>query len=141
MIEKNKENIIDESKNLGENLDEVFDEKNHDFNLYINSNPFQGVVIGGEVLGGTGIVSIAGGITTVIAMDSFLITYTAGYAFVIYGGFLATGLGAIVAVPGLIGFGAYKIYKSIKDKKRKIFFENINSDEKKVEREFQSYVI
>ena len=51
------------------------------------------------------------------------------------------GIGIILAVPGLLGFGGYKIYKTIKDKARKEFFESFNLPKMVVEKEFQSFAI
>ena len=140
-------NIIKKDENeLGENLIKVGDEKdNYNFNLDADKNPFTKVLIGGGVAAGAGIGVAGGSIAACIAFDSVFLASTAGEIFAagfsFLGGIAFTGIGLLIAVPSLLGFGIYKIYKTVKDKKRKNFFENFDKDIMKLERQFQSEVI
>ena len=86
---------------------------------------------------GTGIVTAWGSIATCIILDSVSTAAFAGYL----GGCLLSGIGFIVAVPSLLGFGIYKLYSMNKEKRRKEFFDSFKLDKMKVEREIQIYVI
>ena len=57
------------------------------------------------------------------------------------GGCFLSGIGFIVAIPSLLGFGIYKLYNMNKEKRRKEFFDSFKLDKMKVEREVQLYVI
>ena len=110
---QNKEN---EGDNLGKNMSEIGEKDNYDFNLDRDNNPFTKVLIGGGIATGAGVGAAVGSIAACIAFDSVvLVTYagefyaitSAGFTFL--GGAAATGIGLVIAVPSLIGFGAYKI--------------------------------
>lgn len=132
----------DENNKLGDNLIKENEKKNqYDCNLNDSSNPFRGVLVGGTVTFGAGIATLGGCITACIALDSAIITATTGYAFAFGMAANLLGIGIILAVPGLLGFGGYKIYKTIKDKARKEFFESFNLPKMVVEKEFQSFAI
>ena len=132
----------DENNKLGDNLIKDNEKKNQfDCNLNDNKNPFRGVLVGGTVTFGAGIATLGGCITACIALDSAIITATTGYAFACGMAANLLGIGVILAVPGLLGFGGYKIYKTIKDKARKEFFESFNLPKMIVEKEFQSFAI
>ena len=94
---------------------------------------------------GAGLGVAGGSLAACIAFDSVFLAsvsgeiFAAGFGFL--GGVACTGIGLIIAVPSLLGFGVYKIYKSYKDKYRKIFFDNFDKDIMKVERQFQSKAI
>ena len=127
-------------KNLGDKI--IVDENKYDINLDTSKNPFKGALIGGGIAAGTGIVATWGSLAACLMFDSvYLASFvtgqicTAGFTFL--GGLAFTGIGTIIALPSLLGFGAYKIYQINKDKKRKEFFESFNFDKMKVEREVQ----
>ena len=65
--------------------------------------------------------------------------FAAGWGVV--GGVFLGGLGLLVAIPTLLGFGAYKLYRINKEKKFKEFYENFDDDKKKVERDIRKNVI
>ena len=139
----NKDNDKDK---LGKSLIKFGDEnENYNFNLDTDKNPFTKVLIGGGVAAGAGIGVAGGSIAACIAFDSVFLASTAGEIFAAGFGFLGgvafTGIGLVIVIPSLLGFGIYKIYKSYKDKKRKSFFENFDKDIMKNERKFQSDVI
>ena len=115
--EKDNEN---EEETIGKNMSENEEKDKFNFNLDKDSNPFGGVLVGGGAGVGAGVVSTAG------------ITFLGGGAM--------TGIGLIVVVPSLIGFGAYKIYKTVKEKEKKTFFDSFNLEKMKIEKEFQQYV-
>ena len=119
-----------EGDNLGKNMSEIGEKDNFDFNLDRDKNPFTGVLIGGSIATRAGVGAAVGSIAALTS---------AGFAFL--GGLAATGIGLVVAVPSLIGFGAYKIYKTVKDKDKKKFFDSFNLEKMKIEKEFQQYVI
>lgn len=131
----------DMENNLGHNLSRVGETNN----LETDNNPFTNVLIGGGIATGVGIGAAAGSIAACIAFDSiFLVGATGeilGAGVVCLGGFAATGIGLVVAIPSLIGFGTYKIYKLVKEKKKKEFFESIGLDKMKPERDLQIYAI
>ena len=130
--DKNKlENNENEEDNLGKKMSEIVEKDKYDFNLDRDKNPFTAVLIGGGVATGAGIGA------TVIGFDSLIL----GIGMTFFSGIAMTGVGLVVAVPSLIGFGAYKIYKNVKDKDKKKFFESINLEKMKIEKEFQKYVI
>ena len=142
---KNNEN---EGDNLGKNMSEIREKDNFDFNLDRDKNPFTGVLIGGGIAAGAGVGAAVGSIAACIAFDSVvLVTYAGNFfaitsaGFTFLGGAAATGIGLVIAIPSLIGFGAYKIYKNVKDKDKKKFFDSFNLEKMKVEKEFQKYVI
>ena len=151
--ENEKENEDDEKQNLEkkeeqlkEKMNEMGSEKgDFNFNLDFEKNPFKGVLIGGAAATGAGAAAVGGSIAACIVFDSVFLVSTAGEifaaGFAFLGGFAVAGIGIIIAVPSLLGFGAYKIYKTIKDKKRKEFFESFKLDKMIVEREFQFDVI
>ena len=131
---------------LKEKMNEMGSEKgDFNFNLDFEKNPFKGVLIGGAAATGAGAAAVGGSIAACIVFDSVFLVSTAGEifaaGFAFLGGFAVAGIGIIIAVPSLLGFGAYKIYKTIKDKKRKEFFESFKLDKMIVEREFQFDVI
>ena len=140
--ENEKLKKIDDKK-LGENL--ISEKDNYDINLDTDKNPFKGALIGGVVAYGTGVAATWGSVAACILFDSvYLLSatgelLTAGFTF--FGGLAATGIGFVVAIPSLLGFGVYKIYQMTKDKRRKEFFDNFKSDKMKVEKEVQLYVI
>ena len=130
--DKNKlENNENEEDNLGKKMSEIVEKDKYDFNLDRDKNPFTAVLIGGGVATGAGIGA------TVIGFDSLIL----GIGMTFFSGIAMTGVGLVVAVPSLIGFGAYKIYKNVKDKDKKKFFESFNLEKMKIEKEFQKYVI
>ena len=148
--DQNKDNeneMLNKDKDdLGKNLIEFGDKnENYNFNLDTDKNPFTNVLIGGGVTAGAGIGVAGGSIAACIAFDSVFLgsvageIYAAGISFL--GGVAFTGIGLVIVIPSLLGFGIYKIYKSYKDKKRKSFFENFDKDIMKNERKFQSDVI
>ena len=148
--DQNKDNeneMLNKDKDdLGKNLIEFGDKnENYNFNLDTDKNPFTKVLIGGGVAAGAGIGVAGGSIAACIAFDSVFLASTAGEIFAAGFGFLGgvafTGIGLVIVIPSLLGFGIYKIYKSYKDKKRKSFFENFDKDIMKNERKFQSDVI
>ena len=134
-----------EGDNIGKNMAEIGEKDKFDFNLDKDTNPFAGVLIGGGIAAGAGAGAAVGSIAACIAFDSVFLMSTAGEifaaGFTFLGGAAITGIGLVVAVPRLIGFGAYKIYKFVKDKDKKNFFESFNLEKMKIEREFQQYVI
>ena len=134
-----------EGDNIGKNMAEIGEKDKFDFNLDKDTNPFAGVLIGGGIAAGAGAGAAVGSIAACIAFDSVFLMSTAGEifaaGFTFLGGAAITGIGLVVAVPSLIGFGAYKIYKFVKDKDKKNFFESFNLEKMKIEREFQQYVI
>ena len=151
--ENEKENEDDEKQNLEkkeeklkENMNEMGIEKgDFNFNLDFEKNPFKGVLIGGAAATGAGAAAVGGSIAACIVFDSVFLASTAGEifaaGFAFLGGFAVAGIGIVIAIPSLLGFGAYKIYKTIKEKKRKEFFESFKLDKMIVEREFQFDVI
>ena len=137
-----KQTSIGDTKNkLGNNMSDVGEANN----LEVDNNPFTKVLIGGSVAAGLGVGATVGSIAACIAFDSiFLVGATGeilGAGMFCLGGFAATGIGLIIAVPGLIGFGGYKIYKYVKEKKKKEFLENFSLDKMKPERDLQIYAI
>ena len=139
--EENQNLSEDIEKNLGENLTRVGETNN----LETDNNPFTKVLIGGSIATGVGIGAAAGSIAACIAIDSLFLVGAAGEILgagvVCIGGLAATGIGLVVAIPSLIGFGSYKIYKYVKEKKKKEFFENIGLDKMKPERDLQIHAI
>ena len=125
------ENIGNEEDNLGKKMSEISEKDKFDLNLDRDKNPFTAVLIGGGIATGTGIG------TAIIGFDSLIV----GIGMTFFSGVAMTGLGIVVAVPGLIGFGAYKIYKTVKEKDKKKFFESFHLEKMKIEKEFQKYVI
>lgn len=136
LTDKKEVNSIDDiegNKNLGAKYDTT-------------SNPFTGALIGGAVVAGAGAAAVGGSIAACLAFDSvFLMSLATGEIFAagwgVIGGFLIGGIGLIVAIPTLLGFGAYKIYRINKEKKFKEFFENIDDEKKKVERDIRQETI
>ena len=112
--EENQNLSEDIEKNLGENLTRVGETNN----LETDNNPFTKVLIGGSIATGVGIGAAAGSIAACIAIDSLFLVGAAGEILgagvVCIGGLAATGIGLVVAIPSLIGFGSYKIYKYIR---------------------------
>ena len=134
----------DENQNLndlGKNLSNV-NEKN---NLEKNDNPFTNVLIGGAVATGAGIGAVAGSIVACLAFDSIFLIGAAGEILgagvLCLGGIAATGIGLIVAIPSLIGFGIYQIYKLVKSKQKKEFLKDMGLDKMKPEMELQNLAI
>ena len=125
MLKKDKDNeneMLNKDKDdLGKNLIEFGDKnENYNFNLDTDKNPFTNVLIGGGVTAGAGIGVAGGSIAACIAFDSVFLgsvageIYAAGISFL--GGVAFTGIGLVIVIPSLLGFGIYKIYKSYKDK-------------------------
>ena len=131
------ENNENEGDNLGKNMDKMGEKDKFDYNLDNYKNPFTKVLIRGGIAAGTGAGAAVGGAAAFIAFDSFLVTS----ALTALGGMAVTGIGLIIAVPSLIGFGAYKIYKNVRDKDKKKFFDSFNLEKMEIEKEFQKYVI
>ena len=125
------ENIGNEEDNLGKKMSEISEKDKFDLNLDRDKNPFTAILIGGGIATGTGIGA------AIIGFDSLIVSI--GMTF--FSGVAMTGLGIVVAVLGLIGFGAYKLYKTVKDKDKKKFFESFHFEKMKIEKEFQKYVI
>jgi len=124
---------IDKKENIGLKFD-------------TSSNPFTGALIGGAAAAGAGAAAVGGSIAACLAFDSvFLMSIATGEIFMAgwacVGGVLLGGLGLIIAIPTLLGFGAYKIYKLNKEKKFKQFYENFDDEKKKVERDIRNDVI
>lgn len=129
---------------LGESL--ISEKDNYDINLDTDRNPFKGALIGGGVAYGTGFAASWGSIAACLMFDSVYLAsaatgeiFFAGFTYL--GGLALGGIGIIVAIPSLLGFGAYKIYQMNKEKRRKEFFDNFKLDKMKVEKEVQLYVI
>ena len=147
--EKQKlQNEEKEGDNLGKKITEIGEKEKFDFNSDKDNNPFKGVLIGGGITAGAGIGAAVGSIAACIIFDSVALVSgeffavsitTAGFTFL--SGAAVTGLGLVVAVPSLIGFGAYKLYKNAKEKEKKKFFDSFNLEKMKIEKEFQKYVI
>ena len=123
------ENIGNEEDNLGKKMSEISEKDK--FNYGKDINPFKRVLIGGGIATGTGVSA------TVFGLDSLMM----GLGMTALSGAAMTGLGLVIAVPSLIGFGAYKIYKNFKNKDKKKFFDSFHLEKMKVEKEFQNYVI
>ena len=138
---KTKENDNEDEKikkkKLGENIIKEGETENFDINLDIEQNPFKKALVGGAVAYGTGIIATWGSIATCIILDSVSTAAVAGYI----GGCLLSGMGFVVAIPSLLGFGIYKLYNMNKEKRRKEFFDSFKLDKMQVEREVQLYVI
>lgn len=140
-VEKLKK--IEHSK-LGDNL--ISEKGNYDINLDTDRNPFKGALVGGAVVYGTGFAASWGSIAACLMFDSVYLAsaatgeiFAAGFTYL--GGLALGGIGIIVAIPSLLGFGAYKIYQINKEKKRKEFFDSFKLEKMKVEKEVQLYVI
>ena len=131
--------------NLGNKMSEMGEKDKYDFNLESDANPFTGVLVGGAVATGAGVGAAAGSIAACLAFDSVFLASTAGEifaaGFTFIGGAAISGIGLIIAVPSLIGFGIYQIYKVVKNQKRKEFFESFHLDKMKIEKEVQKYAI
>ena len=134
---------IEHSK-LGDNL--ISEKGNYDINLDTDRNPFKGALVGGAVVYGTGFAASWGSIAACLMFDSVYLAsaatgeiFAAGFTYL--GGLALGGIGVIVAIPSLLGFGAYKIYQINKEKKRKEFFDSFKLEKMKVEKEVQLYVI
>ena len=128
------------------NIPEVEGKKNLGLKFNTTSNPFTGALIGGAAVAGVGTAAVGGSIAACLAFDSvFLMSLATGEVFAagwgVVGGVFLGGLGLLVAIPTLLGFGAYKLYRINKEKKFKEFYENFEDDKKKVEREIRQNVI
>jgi hypothetical protein len=126
----NEEKDDKESKNkdkeiIGEFMDEIGKNEQYDFIVDNSQNPFKNVLIGTSIGTGVGAVATGGTITLGLAINAGLVTLGEAGLFAggvtLMGGMAVTGIGLALAVPSLLGFGAYKIYKNIKDKKKGIF--------------------
>ena len=122
------------------------EKKNLGLKFNTTSNPFTGALIGGTAVAGVGAAAVGESIAACLAFDSvFLMSVATGEVFAagwgVVGGVFLGGLGLLVAIPTLLGFGAYKLYRINKEKKFKEFYENFEDDKKKVEREIRQNVI
>ena len=141
-----EENQLLKDKNLDKNLTNIDKKENIGLKFDTSSNPFTGALIGGAAAAGAGAAAVGGSIAACLAFDSvFLMSLATGEIFMAgwacVGGVLLGGLGLIIAIPTLLGFGAYKIYKLNKEKKFKQFYENFDDEKKKVERDIRNDVI
>ena len=138
-----KEN--DEKENLSINIMKFDQDNNYNFHSTNQANPFSKALIGGAVVGGAGVAAAGGSIAACIVFDSIYLVSTAGEifaaGFTFLGGLAFTGIGLVVAVPSLLGFGAYKLYKMNKDKKRNEFFKNFDDIKMKIEKQIYLYII
>ena len=128
------------------NISEVEGKKNLGLKFNTTSNPFTGALIGGTAVAGVGAAAVGGSIAACLAFDSlFLMSVATGEVFAagwgVVGGVFLGGLGLLVAIPTLLGFGAYKLYRINKEKKFKEFYENFEDDKKEVERDIRKNVI
>ena len=136
-----EENQLLKDKNLDKNLTNIDKKENIGLKFDTSSNPFTGALIGGAAAAGAGAAAVGGSIAACLAFDSvFLMSIATGEIFMAgwacVGGVLLGGLGLIIAIPTLLGFGAYKIYKLNKEKKFKQFYENFDDEKKKLKEIF-----
>ena len=144
--DNDNENQLLKNKDQENNLETIHEGEELGLNFDTSTNPFTRALIGGAAVAGAGVAAFGGSIAACLAFDSvFLMSlatgevFAAGWTFL--GGLFLGGLGLIVAIPTLLGFGAYKLYRLNKEKKFKQFYENFDDDKKKVEREIRQYVI
>ena len=129
----------EKEKKLGDSLIQLDEKNNYNLNAVSDKNPFSTALLGGAIATGAGVTAAGGSIAACLVFDSiFLVTsagqvLTAGFTFL--GGIAFTGIGLVVAVPSLLGFGAYKIYKINKENKRKDFFKDFEEAKMKPEKE------
>ena len=129
----------EKDKKLGDNLIQMDEKNNYDLHIISDKNPFSTALIGGAIATGAGVTAAGGSIAACLIFDSIFLMSTAGEVFTagftLLGGIAFTGIGLIVAVPSLLGFGAYKLYKMNKENKRKEFFKDFDEPKMKPEKE------
>ena len=112
--------------NLEENMIKIGEKDNYDLNLELDENPYKNALIGGGLAAGA---IINGSLVIGLGISTTFI----GLAF--------TGIGLIIAIPGFLGLGIYKIVSYVLEKNRKEFFEDFKSDKMKVERDVQALAL
>ena len=135
----------DKDKKLGDNLIQMDEKNNYDLHTVSDKNPFSTALIGGAIATGAGVTAAGGSIVACLVFDSIFLMSTAGEVFTagftLLGGVAFTGIGLIVAVPSLLGFGAYKLYRMNKENKRKEFFKDFDEPKMKPEKEVYLHAI
>ena len=140
---KNKNN--ENEKTMGDGIMKLDEKNNYDLHTFSNQNPFSNALKYGAITYGVGVSASFGSIAACLIFDSvYLISasgelLTAGFAFM--SGQMVTGIGLIVAIPSLLGFGIYKLYSWNKDKKRQEFFKDFGEAKMKTEREVYLNII
>ena len=126
-------------KKLGNNLIKLDEKNNFDLHAVSDKNPFSTALKGGAIATGAGIGVAYGSLVACIMFDSvFLVSasgqiLTAGITYL--SGVACSGIGIIIAVPSLLGFGIYKAWRWNKDRKRQEFFKDFGEVKMNPERE------
>ena len=129
----------EKEKKLGDNLIKLDEKNNFDLHAVSDKNPFSTALKGGAIATGAGIGVAYGSLVACIMFDSvFLVSasgqiLTAGITYL--SGVACSGIGIIIAVPSLLGFGIYKAWRWNKDRKRQEFFKDFGEVKMNPERE------
>ena len=129
--DKLKIEINEKERKLGDNIIQLDEKNNYDLHAVPDRNPFSTILKRGAITYGVGMAASYG------AIAAYLISGTAGsiLGLTYLGGIACSGIGFIVAVPSLLGFGAYKLYRWNRDRYRQEFFKNFGDAKMKPERE------
>ena len=132
---KNEKN--ENEKKMGDGIMKLDEKKNYDLHTFSNQNPFSNALKYGAITYGVGVSASFGSIGACLIFDSVYLASAGGklLAATFITGQMATGIGLIVAIPSLLGFGIYKLYSWNKERYRQEFFKDFGEAKMKIERE------
>ena len=118
----------EKEKKLGDSMIQLDEKNNYNLHEIVDKNPFSKALKGGTIAFGTGVGLTYGSLVSCMIFDAVYLgsitgkIYVAGYAF--FGGLASFGIGLMIAVPSLLGYGVYKLLRWNKEKNRQDFFKD-----------------
>jgi hypothetical protein len=118
----------EKEKKLGDSMIQLDEKNNYNLHEIVDKNPFSKALKGGTIAFGTGVGLTYGSLVSCMIFDAVYLgsitgkIYVAGYA--LFGGLASFGIGLMIAVPSLLGYGVYKLLRWNKEKNRQDFFKD-----------------
>ena len=122
---------------LGDSVFQLDEKNNYDLHAVPDCNPFSTYLKKGAIYYGIGKATSYG------VMGLYAISGSSGpiLGLTYFGGLACSGIAFYVALPSLLGFGAYKLYRWNKDRYRQEFFKDFGEFKMKSEREVYLHAI